>query len=71
LGRHQDLVRAEREGAAADLVIFDPSTVADEATYLEPARYPTRIEHVIVNGRPAILRGAETRERSGRLLRRS
>ncbi len=60
-----------REGAFADLVVFDPATVADEATYLAPARYPTGIDHVIVNGRPAILDGAETGERPGRLLRRS
>ena len=36
----------------------------------EPARYPIGIDHVIVNGRPAILDGAETGERPGRLLRR-
>ena len=46
-------------------------TVADEATFTDPARYPTGIEHVIVNGRVAILDGAETGERAGRLLRRS
>jgi dihydroorotase/N-acyl-D-amino-acid deacylase len=60
-----------REGAFADLVVFDPVTVADEATYQDPARYPTGIEHVIVNGRPAILAGAETGDRPGRLIRRS
>ena len=58
-----------REGAFADLVVFDPSTVRDEATYLDPARHPSGIEHVIVNGRPAILSGSETGERPGRLLR--
>ena len=60
-----------REGAVADLVVFDPATVADAATYAEPARYPIGIDHVIVNGRPAILDGAETGERPGRLLRRA
>ena len=60
-----------RDGAVADLVVFDPATVADEATYIDPARYPTGIQHVIVNGRAAILDGAETGERAGRLLRRS
>jgi N-acyl-D-aspartate/D-glutamate deacylase len=59
-----------REGAFADLVVFDPATVADEATYLEPARHPRGIEHVIVNGRPAVLAGEETGQRPGRLLRR-
>jgi N-acyl-D-amino-acid deacylase len=58
-----------QEGAFADLVVFDPSTVADEATYEEPARHPTGIEHVVVNGRMAISGGSETGERPGRLLR--
>ena len=59
-----------REGSFADLVVFDPATVADEATYLEPARHPRGIEHVIVNGQPAVLAGQETGQRPGRLLRR-
>jgi N-acyl-D-amino-acid deacylase len=58
-----------REGAFADLVVFDPGTVLDRATYAEPARYPAGIDHVVVNGRPAILGGVETGERPGRLLR--
>jgi N-acyl-D-aspartate/D-glutamate deacylase len=60
-----------REGALADLVVFDPDTVADVATYADPARHPEGIEHVIVNGRIAVLGGAETGERAGRLLRRT
>ena len=59
-----------REGAFADLVVFDPATVADDATYMEPARHPLGIDHVIVNGRPAVLDGQETGQRPGRLLRR-
>ena len=58
-----------RRGAAADLIVFDPTTVADEATYLEPARHPTGIDHVIVNGRLAIRDGVETGARPGRLIR--
>ena len=59
-----------REGGHADLVVFDPLTVADEATYTTPARHPAGIDHVIVNGRAAILGGVETGDRPGRLLRR-
>jgi len=59
-----------REGAFADIVVFDPATVADEATYEVPARHPVGIDHVIVNGRAAVLAGVETGERPGRLLRR-
>jgi len=60
-----------REGAFADLVVFDPTTVADDATYERPSRHPVGIEHVIVNGRPAVLAGQETGERAGLLLRRA
>jgi N-acyl-D-aspartate/D-glutamate deacylase len=60
-----------REGSFADLVVFDPARVADVATYVAPAQHPVGIEHVIVNGRAAVLAGRETRERPGRLLRRA
>jgi N-acyl-D-amino-acid deacylase len=59
-----------REGACADVVVFDPATVLDPATYDAPGRYAEGIEHVFVNGRPAVLGGEESRERPGRLLRR-
>lgn len=59
-----------RPKAFADLVVFDPATVTDVATELDPHRYPTGIEHVIVNGVPAIVDGRETDRRAGRLLRR-
>ncbi len=60
-----------RRDAFADLVVFDPATVLDEATILDPHRYPTGIGAVIVNGVPAILDGLETGRRAGRLLRRA
>jgi len=60
-----------REGAIADLVVFDPETVVEGAIDTAPARYPVGIDHVVVNGRLAIRDGAETGERPGRLLRRS
>ena len=60
-----------RDGAFADLVAFDPATVADVATYEQPSQYPMGIEHVVVNGRVAVLAGRETEERAGRLLRRA
>jgi N-acyl-D-aspartate/D-glutamate deacylase len=60
-----------REGALADLVVFDASTIEDVASYEEPARHPVGIDHVVVNGRVAVLDGNETGERAGRLLRHS
>jgi len=58
-------------GAAADVVVFDPATVADAATFVAPHAYPVGISHVIVNGVPAV-RGNETlRARAGQVLRRT
>lgn len=59
-----------REGALADLVVFDPETIADRATYAEPTHHPVGIDHVVVNGQLAVRDGAETGDRAGRLLRR-
>ncbi len=39
-----------REGWAADLTVFDPTAVKDEATFADPHRYPTGIPYVVVNG---------------------
>jgi N-acyl-D-amino-acid deacylase len=55
-------------GAYADLVVFDPERVLDEATYQDPQRYPTGIQHVIVNGELVVQDGAETGTRPGRWL---
>ena len=56
--------------AAADLVIFDPATVADRATYDDPEQPSAGIDTVIVNGGVAWRDGADTGERRGRVLRR-
>ena len=60
-----------REGSFADLVVLDPATVADRATYEAPAVHPVGIEAVIVNGTIAVLDSSETGARPGRLLRRA
>jgi N-acyl-D-amino-acid deacylase len=60
-----------REGFAADLVLFDPDTVRDEATFENPRQAAAGIHHVFVNGTPAIDGGQPTGTRAGRALRRS
>jgi N-acyl-D-aspartate/D-glutamate deacylase len=56
------------EGQFADLVLFDPERITDEATYDEPAVEPTGIETVIVNGRIALDAGAHQQDGHGRFL---
>jgi N-acyl-D-amino-acid deacylase len=57
-------------GAYADIVVFDPTTVLDRATFEAPIRTAAGIEHVFVNGRPVWRDGASAGERPGRALRR-
>jgi N-acyl-D-amino-acid deacylase len=59
-----------RDGAVADLVVFDPRTVASLATYEDPRRFPVGIEHVIVNGTPVVRDGDHIGALPGRALRR-
>ena len=56
-------------GAVADLVIFDPATVRDRATFTDPHQYPEGIPYVIVNGTVAIDGGKLSSARVGRVLR--
>lgn len=58
------------EGAAADLVLFDPDTVEARATFAEPRRQAGGIPYVLVNGRLAIDDGRRTGELAGRSVRR-
>ncbi len=58
-----------REGYAADLVLFDPNKVQDNATFEEPHQYSSGFDYVIVNGVPVIAEGKRTNERPGRILR--
>jgi N-acyl-D-aspartate/D-glutamate deacylase len=57
-------------GAVADLVVFDPATVEDRATFEDAHRYPVGISHVMVNGQLVIDSGRHTGARPGRVLRR-
>jgi len=56
-------------GMAADLVAFDPATVADRSTFEDPFQYPVGVELVIVNGEVALQRGERTEARPGAGLR--
>jgi N-acyl-D-amino-acid deacylase len=58
-----------QEGYWADITIFDPETVIDNATFEEPHQYPDGIPYVIVNGVVALDNGTHTNSRSGMVLR--
>jgi N-acyl-D-amino-acid deacylase len=60
---------AVRSGSKADLVAFDPETVADGATFEDPHRYPVGIDLVVVNGVPTIRDGEQTGRLAGRPIR--
>ena len=59
-----------RVGARADLVLFDPDTVGDRATYIDPFAYPAGISAVFVNGRETVRAGDHLGTRAGRILSR-
>ena len=58
-------------GYAADLVVFDPETISDRATYEDPKRFPEGISHVLVNGEVTIELGLHTGTRAGTTIARS
>jgi N-acyl-D-amino-acid deacylase len=55
-------------GAYADVVVFDPATIADHATYDKPAQLATGVEDVLVNGGFALKDGKATGEHTGRVV---
>jgi N-acyl-D-amino-acid deacylase len=55
-------------GQHADLVVFDPDTVVDTATYDDPKQEPTGIDWVVVNGVVTVDHGRHTGAGAGRLL---
>ncbi len=60
-----------KEGYFADIVIFDPETISDVATYADPKQYSVGIDTVIVNGQVSMENGVQLEDvHAGRLLRR-
>jgi len=59
-----------KAGQFADLVVFDPESIADRTTWLSPQEYPEGISYVLVNGSIVVEQGEWKGGRHGRLLRR-
>jgi N-acyl-D-aspartate/D-glutamate deacylase len=53
----------------ADLVVFDPATIQDRATYERPLQYATGVEYLVVNGVVTIDAGKLVPVRAGKVLR--
>ncbi len=58
-----------RPGDFADVVVFDPDTIADHATYEQPHQYATGMVHVFVNGTQVLRDGEHTGATPGRVVR--
>jgi N-acyl-D-amino-acid deacylase len=56
-------------GYYADIVIFDPDTISDHATYEKPRQYATGMVHVFVNGTQVLKDGEHTGAKPGRVVR--
>jgi N-acyl-D-amino-acid deacylase len=59
-----------REGAIADLVLFDPRRIIDKGTFSDPNQYPVGIVKVWVNGTLTVDEQQHTGARAGETLRR-
>lgn len=58
-----------REGMFADVVVFDPATVGDRATFEQPHQLSVGMRHVFVNGTAVVRDGAHTGAKPGRVVR--
>ena len=58
-----------KEGYYADVVVFDPETIQDHATFVEPHQYATGMIHVFVNGEQVLKDGEHTGATPGRVVR--
>jgi dihydroorotase/N-acyl-D-amino-acid deacylase len=58
-----------KQGMWADVVVFDPATVRDLATFEQPNQLSQGMEYVLVNGVPVVADGKMTRALPGKVLR--
>ena len=59
------------DGYFADITVFDPDTIAERATFLDPHQYATGVSTVLINGAVVLEDGAHTGALSGQIIRRT
>jgi N-acyl-D-amino-acid deacylase len=60
-----------KAGNFADVVVFNPETIIDRGTFVDPIQFPVGIENVLINGHVVLTAGRYDRELAGRVLRKS
>ena len=70
LGLKLDRRGALKPGCFADVVVFDPATIQDHATFEQPHQYATGMRDVFVNGVQVLSKGDHTGAKPGRLVGR-
>lgn len=75
-GKPAETFQIARRGALkeefyADLVLFNPETICDQGTFMNPMQYPQGIEYVFVNGTVVIVNGTYNGKRTGKVLRKT
>src|SRR5207237_4929212 len=58
-----------KEGMYADVMVFDPNTIIDRATYDKPHQLSVGVVHVLVNGTPVVSDSRVTGAKPGRIVR--
>ena len=58
-----------KAGYFADIVVFDPATIQDHATFEKPQQFSTGVSHVLINGGVALSNGEPTGKATGRVVR--
>jgi N-acyl-D-amino-acid deacylase len=59
-----------KAGYFADIVLFNPDTVIDKGTFVDPMQFPEGIEYVIINGQPVVDCGVYRPQTAGSVLRK-